>query len=383
MLEPTHLQISGERFTATYRLAMKHESDARSLAKHICAEQTVEFPVELIPEDDISRHIVGRIESLQRESDAHIAVISYAVECVGGALPQLLNVLFGNCSLIPGVRLINISLPPSMLDSWRGPRFGVTGIRRVTQVSERPLTMTALKPMGQSVERLAIMASDFAASGIDFIKDDHGLASQPFCNFKERVQECSKSVQRANQDHGTSARYCPSLNVPADEINAAARFARDQGVGGLLVLPGLYGFDTMRSLADDNDLDLPIISHPSFLGSHSNAGDGGIDPGVLFGTFMRLAGADIVVFPNYGGRFSVLPNVCQSIIDCLRAPMGAIAKAMPAPAGGMKVERLPEMIGFYGSDVSLLIGGELHRGDRREIAERMTAAAKGVLKSRL
>ena len=381
MLEPTHLQISGERFTATYRLAMKHESDARSLAKHICAEQTVEFPVELIPEDDISRHIVGRIESLQRESDAHIAVISYAVECVGGALPQLLNVLFGNCSLIPGVRLIDISLPTSMLDSWRGPRFGVTGIRRLTQVSERPLTMTALKPMGQSVERLAIMASDFAASGIDFIKDDHGLASQPFCNFKERVQECSKSVQRANQDHGTSARYCPSLNVPADEIGAAARFARDQGVGGLLVLPGLCGFDTMRSLADDNDLGLPIISHPSFLGSHSNAGDGGIDPGVLFGTFMRLAGADIVVFPNYGGRFSVLPNVCQSIIDCLRAPMGAIAEALPAPAGGMKVERLPEMIGFYGSDVSLLIGGELHRGDRREIAERMTAAANGVLKS--
>ena len=269
-----------------------------------------------------------------------------------------------------------------MLDSWRGPRFGVTGIRRLTQVSERPLTMTALKPMGQSVERLAIMASDFAASGIDFIKDDHGLASQPFCNFKERVQECSKSVQRANQDHGTSARYCPSLNVPADEIGAAARFARDQGVGGLLVLPGLYGFDTMRSLADDNDLGLPIISHPSFLGSHSNAGDGGIDPGVLFGTFMRLAGADIVVFPNYGGRFSVLPNVCQSIIDCLRAPMGAIAEALPAPAGGMKVERLSEMIEFYGSDVSLLIGGELHRGDRREIAERMTAAANGVLKSR-
>lgn len=382
MLEPTHLQISGERFTATYRLAMKHESDARSLAKHICAEQTVEFPVELIPEDDISRHIVGRIESLQRESDAHIAVISYAVECVGGALPQLINVLFGNCSLIPGVRLLDISLPTSMLDSWRGPRFGVSGIRRLTQVSERPLTMTALKPMGQSVERLAIMASDFAASGIDFIKDDHGLASQPFCNFRERVQECSKSVQRANQDHGTSARYCPSLNVPADEIGAAARFARDQGVGGLLVLPGLYGFDTMRSLADDNDLGLPIISHPSFLGSHSNAGDGGIDPGVLFGTFMRLAGADIVVFPNYGGRFSVLPNVCQSIIDCFRAPMGAIAEAMPAPAGGMKVERLPEMIGFYGSDVSLLIGGELHRGDRREIAERMTAAANGVLKSR-
>lgn len=87
MLEPTQLRISGERFTATYRLAIKQESDARSLAKHICAEQTVEFPVDLIPDDDISRYIVGRVESLQRESDVHIAVLSYAVECVGEALP--------------------------------------------------------------------------------------------------------------------------------------------------------------------------------------------------------------------------------------------------------------------------------------------------------
>ena len=374
MLEPTELHLSGDRFTATYRLAFAREADARSLAARICVEQTVEFPADLIPDDDITRHIIGRIESLQPVSGAHVAVISYAVECVGEALPQLLNVLFGNCSLLPGIRLIDFELPASMLASWRGPRFGVSGIRRLTGADERPLTATALKPMGQSIERLAAMASDFAASGIDLIKDDHGLASQPFCNFSDRVRACAASVQRANEEHGMRARYFPSLNVRADELGTAARFARDVGAGGLMAFPGLHGFDAMRSIADDDGLALPIISHPSFLGSHLSAGDGGIDHGVLFGTLMRLAGADVVVFPNHGGRFSFLPDACRSIVDRLRAPLGALAQSIPAPAGGMKVERVREMVEFYGSDVALLIGGELHRGDRRDMARRMRSA---------
>lgn len=378
MLEPTELHFSGDRFTATYRLACKRESDARSLAARVCVEQTVEFPADLIPDDDITRHVIGRIESLQSVSGAYVAVISYAVECVGGALPQLLNVLFGNCSLLPGIRLIDFKLPASMLTSWRGPRFGVSGIRLLTGADERPLTATALKPMGQSIERLAAMAADFAASGIDLIKDDHGLASQPFCNFGDRVRACAVSVQRANEEHGMRARYFPSLNVRADELGSAARFARDVGAGGLMAFPGLHGFDAMRSIADDDGLALPIISHPSFLGSHLSAGDGGVDHGVLFGTLMRLAGADVVVFPNHGGRFSFLPDACRSIVDHLRAPLGALAQSIPAPAGGMKVERVPEMVEFYGSDVVLLIGGELHRGDRRDLARRMRSAVSNA-----
>ncbi len=99
MLPPTSLDLSGERFTVIYRLT-GDEAQARIKAEDICIEQTIEFPADLIPEDDIRRHIFGQIESLQLlDQGRYEAVISYAVETAGFELTQLLNVIFGNISI--------------------------------------------------------------------------------------------------------------------------------------------------------------------------------------------------------------------------------------------------------------------------------------------
>jgi ribulose-bisphosphate carboxylase large chain len=37
--------------------------------------------------------------------------------------------------------------------------------------------------------------------------------------------------------------------------------------------------------------------------------------------------------------------------------------AFPSPGGGMTLDRVQEIVEFYGNDVALLIGGDLHRGD--------------------
>jgi ribulose-bisphosphate carboxylase large chain len=39
--------------------------------------------------------------------------------------------------------------------------------------------------------------------------------------------------------------------------------------------------------------------------------------------------------------------------------MGRLASIFPVPSGGMTLERVPEMLGTYGHDVILLIGGGL------------------------
>ena len=41
--------------------------------------------------------------------------------------------------------------------------------------------------------------------------------------------------------------------------------------------------DLMRALADDDDLALPIMSHPSFSGSYVLNPESGIGHGVLYG----------------------------------------------------------------------------------------------------
>lgn len=375
---PTFFPVSGVRFVATYDLVGSPEA-ARLRAESIAVEQTIEFPIDLLAEDDIRGHIIGRIEALDRLDDRRFrARISYAVETIGGELPQLLNILFGNCSLLPGVRLVGLDLPPELLAMFPGPRYGIDGLRRLFDAPTRPLLATALKPMGRSSEALAEVASILAAGGIDIIKDDHSLANQPFAPFSERVRACAAAVRRTNEESGGRTIYMPALNGPVDEIWERACLARDAGAGGLLVLPGVLGMDVIRWLAESDEIGLPIMAHPAFLGSFLVGEDTGIEHGLLFGTLFRLAGADLVAFPSYGGRFSFSTDACASIAQAAAAPLSDKRASVPAPGGGMTLDRLNELIAFYGPDVALLVGGDLHRGHLLANARRMRAAVDSM-----
>jgi ribulose-bisphosphate carboxylase large chain len=117
----------------------------------------------------------------------------------------------------------------------------------------------------------------------------------------------------------------------------------------------------MRYLATKTEI--PIMGHPAYVGSYSASPTSGIAHGRLYGTLMRLAGADLSIFPNYGGRFSFSKQECRDIAAALTEPLGDLKQAMPSPGGGMTLDRVDEIIDFYGNDVALLIGGDLHRGE--------------------
>jgi ribulose-bisphosphate carboxylase large chain len=352
--------LSGERFEVLYRLQGSRE-EAEVLAMDTCIEQTVEFPKALLPKGDIPEQILGRIIDMQPCGDKQYeARISYPVEAAGGDLVQLMNVIFGNTSIKSGVRVEELFLSEGILGLFRGPRFGRQGLRELLDAPTRPLLCTAIKPMGLSPEKLAEQAYAFALGGIDIIKDDHGLADQPFSPFYERVQRCAEAVHLANAKTGFKSIYMPSMGAPAHQILEKARFAKQNGAGGLLVPPGLVGFDSMRMLADDDSIALPIMSHPAFIGSYVSSPTNGFSHFALFGQLARLAGADTTVYANWGGRFSYTKEECISIINGSQVNMGHIAPIFPTPGGGMTLDRLPEMAEVYGREVIFLMGGGLH-----------------------
>ncbi len=360
-MRAVHVATSGERIVAHYRLDATGD-DAFQIACDLCVEQTVEFPADLLPPGDIPQRIVGHIDCLKDLPDgATEAVVDYAVETVGTELSQLLNVLFGNSSLKPGIRLQRFELPDSLLAAFQGPRFGRRGLRELCAAPNRPLICSALKPMGLDPAALADLARKFALGGVDFIKDDHGLADQPFCRFEERVGRVAEAVARANAETGGHTRYAPNVSAPDDRMPRRARFARDNGAGGLLVAPGLVGFDAVRRLAEDDGVGLPILGHPALLGSFVTSPSQGIAHGALFGQLFRMAGADATIFPHHGGRFSFSPAECHELVQGTATPMGRLAPILPVPAGGMALDRVGEIREFYGPDVMLLIGGNLHR----------------------
>lgn len=354
-------RFSAARFEVVYRLAVA-PGEAEARARTIALEQTVELPDEVVRDPAIREHIIGRIETLEMRSPGEaFATISYGVDTAGADMTQLINVIFGNTSLQSGVRVESLRLPDELLDAYPGPRFGFRGVRERLGVTDRPLLCTALKPMGMSAEALADMAYQFALGGIDVIKDDHGLADQPFAAFEERVERCVAAVDRANRETGARSIYAPNVSASGTKTLARARFARRAGAGAALVIPGLVGFGTVQEMAGDRATDIPLLMHPAFLGSFVTSAGAGIAHDVLFATLARLIGADATIFPNYGGRFSFSRETCLAIADAAAAPLGKLRPTIPVPAGGMVLARVPELLDAYGIDVMLLIGGDLYR----------------------
>lgn len=352
--------MSGERFRVLYHIR-GDEATALEKAGTICLEQTVELDASLVPAGPIRDRIVGRIEHFAPvEAGLFAAWISYAVETSAFELTQLLNVIFGNTSIKPGIRVADLDLGEQLLNHFPGPRFGIPGLRKLLGVPAGPLLCTALKPMGKSPAEIADLAYRFALGGIDIIKDDHGLTDQPFCPYRERVAACADAVARANAQTGKKSLYAPNITAPVLAIAERVRLAQDLGAGGLLIAPGLTGFDALLMLAADETVNLPLISHPAWLGSLIVSPDSGVAHAVIFGQLQRLAGADASIYPNYGGRFAFSREECARIAEGCRMSMGRYPPIFPTPGGGMTLDRIPDLLALYGEDVLFLMGGGLY-----------------------
>ena len=352
------------RFTVTYRVFADSLEEARKRAIRVAHEQTVEVPPDVVPDGFIKDEIVGQIEELEAEADTQGSfrlVLSYSPKSVGSDFPQFLNVMYGNSSLLRGLRIIGISPGPTLTQHFPGARFGIEGLRRLSDRTKGGLICPVIKPQGLSSRDLADIAVRCVRGGADIIKEDHGLASQPTAPFSERCEVMAQAIAQANADTGGHCLYFPSLTGSSTDIVKRAQFAKQTGAHGVLIIPGLLGFDSMSSLARNPDFGLPIMAHPAFLGSFVLGDDYGITHGVMFGHLMRLAGADISVFPNVGGRFGFSNEECLDIVDSCRGEDGPGLPIMPSPGGGMSVDRAKDMQTMYGEDVVYLLGGNLMR----------------------
>ena len=341
------------RIHATYRIRAA-EADIEAVAEALALEQSVETPRDVAVRDAFVRdEILARVEAIRSTApDVHEVTLALAVATTGFDVAQTLNMLFGNSSLHAHMELVDAVFPAGFSDHFARPRFGIAGLRRLTGVADRPLACGALKPQGLPVEALAELCYSFALGGVDFIKDDHGLADQAYSPFAARVRACQRAVQRANRETGRNVIYAPSMVGSPQALTAQARLVREEGVGAVLIAPALVGLPVFHELVA-TQLQVPVLAHPAYAGATRVA------PALLLGKLFRLLGADAVIYPNYGGRFAYTRDECGAIAAAARSPWGDMPATMPVPAGGMNVGRVEEMIEFYGMDVMLLIGGSL------------------------
>ena len=134
-----------DRILATYRV----RADAAAIAARaqaIAVEQSVEMPVAAIDDRFVLDHVVGRVEDIADTRDGRFAVrIALAVSTTGSEPGQLMNMLFGNASILDDVELQDAEFPAATAQGFGGPHQGLDGLRAIAGASGRALTCSALK----------------------------------------------------------------------------------------------------------------------------------------------------------------------------------------------------------------------------------------------
>ena len=360
--------------TASY-VATHPDRDPAVLAENIAREQSLELTRGLIP-DDIAKRWLGRVLSVQSVDEQRWRIeIGYPAELASRQVGQLLQLIYGNVSFYPRIRLVNLSLPESLLDQLPGPIGGLPAIRSLIDVPKRALLMTVLKPRGSEPEILARLARDFARGGGDLIKDDQNLVDCDLAEFQRRVSACARAVDQAAQETGRRCLYLPHVAGSGDHLKRQLDSVVELGLPGVVLCTWIMGLETAASTARQRGL--MWLSHPAMAGTFTEAGDRGIATQVLLGTLLRIAGADISIFPGSGGRLqTVQDDEIEATCRALTGLLASMPASLPCFGGGKTLDQAPETAARFGSDCAVLVGGDLiRRGPSAQQAVEMTIAA--------
>ena len=363
--------MASDLIKATY-LATRPDRDPEVLAENIAREQSLELTRSLIPEA-IAERLLGRVLAVTEIDQFHWRLeIGYPAELASGQVGQLLHLVYGNISFYPRIRLVDLDLPASVASSLKGPIAGIPGIRAWTDVGERAFLMTVLKPRGSDPADLARLAGRFAAAGGDLIKDDQNLVEQDLNSFINRINLCAQAVEKANHSTGRCCLYLPHVAGSGSHLNMQLEHVARLGLGGVVMCPWVMGLESAASAARDHGL--MWLAHPAMAGAFTESHDRGISAAIMLGTLVRLAGADISIFPGRGGRISS-HHADDETATCsaLTSPLADLKATLPCIGGGKTLENAPDTAQRLGRDCAVLVGGDLiAKGDGLEAAVRET-----------
>jgi len=304
----------------------------------------------------LSSKMVGYHEIPCEDPHTKSAVVQLAfpIRAWGDNIPMLLLAIAGNCfAYSKHIMLTDLFIGKNLLAKFQGPKFGVDGIRELTGVQDRPLSLHIIKPkMGMTPAETANQVRLTAAGGADACKDDEMLADAYNNTMEQRLPLVMAEIDRAADKTGKRMLYFCSITDEPSKMRDKARRAIELGANGLLVAYSA-GLSTLRELTSDPEIRVPVMLHAS----HMIAMMKQIAWPVL-AKLCRLCGADQMLTPT---MWSSIPMV--SMEEGLRtsfvklAPWGHIKRTFPMPCAGVYPGLAEVLIGEYGTDIIIPAGG--------------------------
>ncbi len=293
-----------------------------------------------------------------------------------GNMPQILSSIAGNIfgmKIVKSLRLEDVRWSSSLIKSFRGPMFGIKGIREVTKVEKRPLCGTIVKPkLGLSDKDHAKVAYQAWVGDIDIVKDDENLSSQSFNKFEKRIVETLKMRNKAEREEGERKMYMPNITAPFNEMMRRAEFLVENNADYAMVDILTVGWSALQELREANeDLKLILHAHRAGHAALTRNPKHGISMLVL-ADIARLIGVDqlhigTVVGKMEGGKEEVIrigeeieSKIVEQKGNKLSENWKSIKPVMAVCSGGLHPGMVPSLVKNLGNDIVIQAGGGIH-----------------------
>ncbi len=320
---------------------------------------------------------VKKIMAIAFEIEGNYVKVAYPMELwEEGNAPQLLSGIAGNIfgmKAIENLRLIDVSFPKVYLKSFKGPKHGIKGIRKILKVKKRPVTGAVPKPkIGYSAAEHAKIAFETWMGGFELTKDDENLTSTKFNQFEKRAGAMLKLREKAEKSTGERKSALFNITGETSEMIRKAKMLHDLGWEFAMidvVTAGTAAVQTLRDVC--GDLGLAIHAHRAMHAAFDRNSKHGITMYFL-GKIMRMIGVDqihvgTVVGKLVGSRLEV-SNVANMIRashvkqakETLEQRWYGIKPIFPVSSGGIHPGLIPKIMNILGNKCTLLISGGIH-----------------------
>ncbi len=263
-------------------------------AEAVAGESTIGTWTEVSTSNErIKRTLAPKI--FYSNPKTRVIKIAYPIDLFElGNVPQLMSSVAGNVfgmKIVKGLRLEDIDFPDSYIKSFKGPRFGIRGVRKLFREPKRPLCGTIVKPkLGLTWKEHAKVAFEAWVGGVDLVKDDENLSSQKFNNYEKRLRETLKMRDRAESITGEKKCYMPNVTAETREMLRRAELAKNEGSEYIMVDVLTSGYSALQTLRQE-DFGMVLHAHRAMHGAITRNRKHGISMLALAKTY-RLIGLD-------------------------------------------------------------------------------------------
>src|ERR1700686_3207078 len=310
-------------------------------------------------------------------TDQYIAFIAYDIDLFEeGSIANLTSSIIGNVfgfKALRSLRLEDMRIPPHYTKTFQGPAHGIVMEREYLNKYGRPLLGATTKPkLGLSARNYGRVVYEALRGGLDFVKDDENINSQPFMHWRDRFLYCMEAVNKASAATGeVKGHYLNVTAATMEDMYERADFAKQLG-SCIVMIDLVIGYKAIQSMAKwarRNDMILHL--HRAGHGTYTRQKTHGISFRVI-AKWMRMAGVDHIHAGTVVGKLEGDPNVIKGIYSICRDSFtkqnleqgvffdqdwAGLRKLMPVASGGIHAGQMHQLITYLGEDVVLQFGG--------------------------